>query len=390
MSLTKNNKNVAVPSLYTALAAPPRRGGFEPSEEALATQLASTLDHGVPSQLFHDMQYDTRRSELRHQHKSQFVAGWKGARAAKSVQKQGGDNDSSDDAGIESVAPRKKKRAKAKHIVVPEDEEAAMWLATPDVEVPPGFPSGDLLSAILAYSTSYFSASHLLLPPLSTTSPFLPPTAIAQIESLKTQLAEHDEAIVRDQGPKHAAKISEMKKSWGKKARGEREGVWTDVERAFEPSALVALSMLLELLVADQLLDPALHPNWKQVESLAAEERRRLAAGESVLPNASSQEMDEAAAAAKARRADVQRRYHQRKKETLRLLAEQRGEVVEGAPKRKRNSKPRGPYKKKKKVGGVGEREGSSQAGGSSAGGSQVGDDAEGEAFEEGDARMDE
>lgn len=107
----------------------------------------------------------------------------------------------------------------------------------------------DLLSSIHSHATSLFSANHFLLPPLtyssiSTNSDVLAPEVIEEVNKLRQESAkiEHQLATVPVMRNKVYAKFKEGR-IYGA-GKGEREGVWTEVERGFDPSALVATGSL--------------------------------------------------------------------------------------------------------------------------------------------------
>ncbi|KAK4704085.1 hypothetical protein P7C70_g2131, partial [Phenoliferia sp. Uapishka_3] len=129
----------------------------------------------------------------------------------------------------------------------------------PDVEKPHEFPSNNLLSSLHSHAATRFASQGLLQPPLTPTNPYLPPSSLEKIESVKAALDAQEEADARRTAGRG---WRDVKANWYKtKDRGERKSAWRDVERKLEPSAMVALGILVELLAADSLSDPSTTTN---------------------------------------------------------------------------------------------------------------------------------
>ncbi|KAL8291776.1 hypothetical protein RQP46_002034 [Phenoliferia psychrophenolica] len=153
-------------------------------------------------------------------------------------------------------------RGKRRRIEEGWKESTEEVVEVPQVERPQGFPSNDLLSSLHSHAAHHFASHHLLLPPLTPSSPLLPPSSLAHLEALKAILDAQDEEAARRYGEYGGVKRwNDTKSNWYRvKDRGDRKRAWRDVERKLEPSALVALGILAELLTSDTLHDPSLHP----------------------------------------------------------------------------------------------------------------------------------
>ncbi|GAA5981918.1 hypothetical protein JCM5350_006564 [Sporobolomyces pararoseus] len=128
-------------------------------------------------------------------------------------------------------------------------------------EVPPSdppqtFPPSSLLSSIHLHASHLFASNNSLLPPLTTEAPLLPPHLLTHFNQFSSSLNTQEEALLKQEGLslKQLGKIRENR--LGRIGRGSRKGVWTNVEKKFDSSALVAIGMLTKLLVEDALQPP--------------------------------------------------------------------------------------------------------------------------------------
>ncbi|KWU45645.1 hypothetical protein RHOSPDRAFT_32567 [Rhodotorula sp. JG-1b] len=123
-------------------------------------------------------------------------------------------------------------------------------------DLPPDFPPSGLFTALHARTSHLYEARHNLLAPLTlaptpttTSSATLPEPVRAHFDALRTRLNAEEERAVRG-GTRDV--VTAWKRTRIQKANaGERRAVWTDVSRAYEGSALVALGLLTQLLVKD-------------------------------------------------------------------------------------------------------------------------------------------
>ncbi|GAA6030140.1 hypothetical protein JCM8097_009281 [Rhodosporidiobolus ruineniae] len=170
-----------------------------------------------------------------------------------------GDDDTATETDGGSRATARGKRQKKRVTTKQLKEEVQL----PEVEIqqaalPEGFPSSELLTAIQTHTASLMSSRHSLLPALTPSAPFLPSPLQAHFTALSASIDAREAAAARE-GRKDeymALKQSRIRKI----GAGARWGAWTDAERAFEGSALVAMGMLTQLLVQDVVLGGAPPP----------------------------------------------------------------------------------------------------------------------------------
>ncbi|GAA5936964.1 uncharacterized protein JCM15063_000111 [Sporobolomyces koalae] len=119
--------------------------------------------------------------------------------------------------------------------------------------LPQGYPSGSLLSSLHLYAAEHYAAHHALVPALTTTTPLLPPQLLSHFNSVTQSLNAHEERLLKQPNlPPDDVKLVKQTRT----RIGARKHAWTNVERAFEPSALVAIGMLTDLLVQDAAQQP--------------------------------------------------------------------------------------------------------------------------------------
>ncbi|TNY24014.1 hypothetical protein DMC30DRAFT_239969 [Rhodotorula diobovata] len=123
-----------------------------------------------------------------------------------------------------------------------------------DVQLPPDFPSHDLLVSLHSHASHHLSTTHHLVPPLSPSSPSLPPSALAHFDDLAQRATEQEERLAArgTVAQWKAVRATRIRKA----GAGRRRGLWADAERGFEGTALVAMGMLAELLVRDAATSP--------------------------------------------------------------------------------------------------------------------------------------
>ncbi|KAM0751656.1 hypothetical protein T439DRAFT_324850 [Meredithblackwellia eburnea MCA 4105] len=180
------------------------------------------------------------------------------------------------------------RRTKSKHRMIFGGD---VVVAVPDIEVPDDFPSSDLLAAIQSHAANRFASQGLLHPPLTRADPDQSLFMKTKVHLLKKELDDQDDSIANDKTWGHTAKYKRARRQWLKKSwQGVRKKAWKNMERQFEPSALVALGVLdsfhqrggiisksdrfhtgvfAELMAADALYDPMLNPN-RNIEQLLA------------------------------------------------------------------------------------------------------------------------
>lgn len=103
-------------------------------------------------------------------------------------------------------------------------------------------PPQDLLHSIHAHTSSLFASKHLILPRLTKDDPFLPPDVVAHLATIHTELVAKEDAALANPATTRAEwdAVRERRGDMSRK-EGPWKGVWTDGERAFDASALVAV-----------------------------------------------------------------------------------------------------------------------------------------------------
>ena len=98
------------------------------------------------------------------------------------------------------------------------------------------------MNSIHAHASTLLSNSHFLLPRLGPEDPFLPPAAIASIESVQAELEPLEDKLVKDDSRGSKARWAAHKRGrLSGKGEGGRKEIWRNVERSFEAESLVAL-----------------------------------------------------------------------------------------------------------------------------------------------------
>ncbi|GAA6064157.1 hypothetical protein JCM10212_004738 [Sporobolomyces blumeae] len=120
-----------------------------------------------------------------------------------------------------------------------------------EVDVPQGFPPGPLLASVHDHASHLFVRTRNLLPPLTSSRPCLAPDLVQHFRQVEQVLNDEEEQVTLRDRIK-VKELDEVKRTRVMtRGAGERKGAWTDAERAFESSALVAVGMLAQLLVED-------------------------------------------------------------------------------------------------------------------------------------------
>ncbi|GAA5831293.1 hypothetical protein JCM11251_007823 [Rhodosporidiobolus azoricus] len=329
MSRRKVDKLAPLPSLYTsnALTVPPISSHFDPKAPSLAArqdlqQLVSLTERGGAGTFLHSVLQESyarevkrRKVALRKQDlegpeedederqlrekgfvhkKRRRTRSTSAAAAAAGLEVdrepttglEGDDEEGSETAAGEGSGPEEgagnKRRRRSRKEGIKLMGKIREGLKIPDiavaeVQLPPDFPSDDLLNSLHSQTSSLLRASHNLLPHLTRSFPLLPDEVCAHFDSLSARYNAEEER----------AGLEGTARSFGmwKKTRvqrsgvGMRKGVFTDAAGAFEGSALVAMGLLAKLLAEDVVQQAASSPASSQ----------RQAAVEAVTPSAAGQ-----------------------------------------------------------------------------------------------------
>lgn len=97
----------------------------------------------------------------------------------------------------------------------------------------------DLLVSLHSHASHHLSTTHHLVPPLSPSSPSLPPSALAHFDDLAQRATEQEERLAArgTVAQWKAVRATRIRKA----GAGRRRGLWADAERGFEGTALVAM-----------------------------------------------------------------------------------------------------------------------------------------------------
>jgi len=108
-----------------------------------------------------------------------------------------------------------------------------------------------LLASLHSHSSALFTSTLSLLPPLTSTTPLLPPHLLTHFAQLQESLHAEEEALLGSL--KRKGQMNEVKRGRiGRLGGGSRKGAWANAERAFESSALVAMGMFEVPWVSDE------------------------------------------------------------------------------------------------------------------------------------------
>ncbi|GAA5932135.1 hypothetical protein JCM3775_004248 [Rhodotorula graminis] len=270
-----------VPSLFAHIRQPdpPPVDLAQPAplahERAAVRSLASTVQRGPASTFLHDVVL-TRSHTLAVKHRKALDSKKKRTRSSNTSDDDDDDDlvladkgfvhkrrtrstDTDDDAPTTATATSGDRRAASRKTAALRTRRIKGQLVKPevhldDVDLPPGFPSHDLLTSLHSHASHLLTSTHNLVPPPSASTSRLPPAAQAHFDALE-QRAQAQEARLARWGTDaelKAVKATRIRR----KGAGTRRALWADADRAFEGPALVALGMLAELLVQDAAAAP--------------------------------------------------------------------------------------------------------------------------------------
>ncbi|GAA5902546.1 hypothetical protein JCM8208_006919 [Rhodotorula glutinis] len=277
-----------VPSLFAHIRQPdpPAVDLAQPAplahDRAAVRTLASTVQRGAASAFLHDVVL-TESHALAVKHRKAHDS----KKRARSSHTSDADNDDDDDDLVlaeQGFVHKRRTRSRATQDADTDDEPSATATATSgerraasrktaalrskrikgqlvkpdvqldDVDLPPGFPSHDLLTSLHSHASHLLASTHNLVPSPTSSSSRLPRAARAHFDALE-QRAQAQEARLARWGidaELKAVKATRIRR----KGAGTRRALWADADRAFEGTALVALGMLTELLVQDAAAAP--------------------------------------------------------------------------------------------------------------------------------------
>ncbi|BGP13282.1 hypothetical protein JCM10213_004948 [Rhodosporidiobolus nylandii] len=289
-----------LPSLYASLPAPPPISShFDPkpasaAERSALNDLSDLVTRGGAGQFLHSVLKDAHRREVRRRSYSAAsevdtdaeereqderelrVKGF----VHKKRRKRGSDTDGAttglegdDERGSETDGGKKRKRGAAWRSAREDAKRRREMLKIPEVQVdeadlPSNFPSSGLLHSVHSHIASLMTSHHSLLPPLTPSSPNLPPDLRAHFDALADHHNAEEERLARTGSSKQWAAMKRTR--IGKLGGGVRHGAWTDAGKAFEGSALLAMGMLAQLLVEDAVRGPPPPPAVPDEPPLAA------------------------------------------------------------------------------------------------------------------------
>lgn len=98
-----------------------------------------------------------------------------------------------------------------------------------------------LLSSLHLHASQHFTSHHSILPPLTTSTPLLPPHLLTHFTNLSKEINEEEEALLKKEGMTRRDLKKVREGRLGKMGRGGRKGVWRNAEKGFDASGLVAL-----------------------------------------------------------------------------------------------------------------------------------------------------
>ncbi|GAA6009860.1 hypothetical protein JCM11491_000843 [Sporobolomyces phaffii] len=290
-----------LPSIYTALPIlPPISSQYDPQtasldERATTVQLARILEQGPANYVLrHALITHAEREEHRRRHRERFDKESSGPdspprrkrsrRTGWSSTAEGGDDEKTESEHRHRA--RKGARRSAKSL---ESDLPRLATELPPIDVPTHFPSGasllavsaadlvlsssafetdvchaflataqSLLSSLHLHASHLYASTHSLLPPLTTEAPLLPPHLLTHFNHVSTALNAEEQLLLEQPGlsVKQLNRVRDNR--LGKMGTGTRKRVWTNCEKKFEPSSLVALGMLTKLLVEDSLKPPTI------------------------------------------------------------------------------------------------------------------------------------
>ncbi|GAA5879278.1 hypothetical protein JCM16303_003147 [Sporobolomyces ruberrimus] len=276
------------PSIYTSLPPlPPFSAQYDPLSSTLAErenldQLAQLAQEGPANYVLRRILIDeAEKEETRRKRREKYDEGsdsdkglnqrdpqdddgeppTKRKRTRSSSKKRGwsstaaeGGDDEETQAEQRSSGLRKGKgKAKRQHQQL---ERPRLAKELPPTELPEHFPSGSLLSSLHLHASQHFTSHHSILPPLTTSTPLLPPHLLTHFTNLSKEINEEEEALLKKEGMTRRDLKKVREGRLGKMGRGGRKGVWKKAEKGFDASGLVALGMLTKLLVEDSLKPP--------------------------------------------------------------------------------------------------------------------------------------
>ncbi|GAA5878582.1 hypothetical protein JCM3774_004072 [Rhodotorula dairenensis] len=237
-----------------------KRQPAAPSAEALDRNHDSQNDNGH-DQDHHDDE-DDDALELRERgyvHKRKRARG--NRHRSTSVASAEGDDEGGSDTEAAAVAARAtrshrdKVRSTRRRVKRLRETLRIPHVELEEPDLPPDFPSSDLFAAVHAHASQVYEARHHLLPPLTPAAPLLAPSARSHFDAVAARVNQAEEHAVRT-GTREVAAAWRRTRILKANA-GERRGIWTDANRAFEGSALVALGLLTRLLVEDAVTSEA-------------------------------------------------------------------------------------------------------------------------------------
>ncbi|GAA5901802.1 uncharacterized protein JCM6883_000402 [Sporobolomyces salmoneus] len=267
------NKGFEFPSIYTSLPIPPPvTSQYDPSnahvgERESTLRLSQLVQQGPVDYILRQALNEQKGKELLAMRKQGWRTRQQGgeasdseggsskrgrkrsARGWSSTGAEGGDDEKTD---RESGVPRKKtgKHKKSKGDLPRLVREA------PRIDVPSNFPSASLLSSLHLQASQLFASTNSLLPPLTMDTPLLPSHLLAHFNQLSAALNKQEEEILVQPGLSNGQWNRAKENRIQARGAGERRGVWNNVEKKFDSTALVALGMLTKLLVEDAIQPP--------------------------------------------------------------------------------------------------------------------------------------
>ncbi|GAA5969677.1 hypothetical protein JCM3765_006109 [Sporobolomyces pararoseus] len=272
-----------LPSIYTALPIlPPVSSQYDPQlctsgERESTLQLSQLAQQGPANYVLRQTLLNEReREETKRRYRERYdrevgIEGASGSegpprrkrgrprsnRGWSSTGAEGGDDEKTE-ADYSTGGDRKRLKGKKhlQHKSRHHSEIPRLAKEIPPSDPPQNFPSGSLLFSIHLHASHLFASNNSLLPPLTSEAPLLPPHLLTHFNKLSNSLNTQEESLLKQEGLslKQLGQIRENR--LGKVGRGSRKGVWTNVEKKFDSSALVALGMLTKLLVEDALQPP--------------------------------------------------------------------------------------------------------------------------------------
>ncbi|KAJ8296340.1 hypothetical protein OF846_000728 [Rhodotorula toruloides] len=290
-----------LPSLYTAsrpLEAPPvdlQARRISASDHALISRTADTFQRGAAGTFLQDVLEASYKEAIKERRGAVVVEAAEDDEEERELREKGfvqkrkkrarsssvgsmADVEETEEGGsdTEAAATLREKRMRGRR----RTKRIKEGLKVPEVsleepELSEGFPSTDLLSSIQNHATQLFETRHNLLPPLTLTNPLLPEPLVEHFDNLIAQMNDEEERVARE--GKGDVWLAWKQSRISKAGAGTRKAVWTDVSRAFEGTALVALGMLTQLLVKDVVAQeaqqlPELPPDMMEQDGAAGDD----------------------------------------------------------------------------------------------------------------------